>query len=190
MCVFKFFKFFIAILTISALLSSCSSLPKIKKPDWSKGAIEPNAMKRAQNNAREGKGIQLFKSKKGSGDFMFASSNPMWKAALDTLSFVSLANADYSGGVLITDWYSEGNPNQAIKITIRFLSNEIRSDGLIVSLYKRNCIKDACSTVELKNDLVLDIQKKILQKAVIYKAKKDSKTKESSPEVTYRGDNN
>ena len=65
MSVFKFFKFFIVILSISALLSGCSSLPKIKKPDWSKGAIEPNAMKRAQSNAREGKGIQLFKSKKG-----------------------------------------------------------------------------------------------------------------------------
>ena len=190
MSVFKFFKFFLVILSLSALLSGCSSLPKLKKPDWSKGAIEPDGRKRAQNNVKDGKGIRLFKSKKGNGNFMFASSNPMWKAALDTLSFVSLANADYSGGVLITDWYSEENPDQAIKITVRFLSNEIRSDGLIVSLYKRNCIKDICSTTELKDDLVLDIQRKILQKAAIYKAEKDSKTKESAPKVTYKGDNN
>ena len=132
----------------------------------------------------------LFKSKKGEGNFMFASSNPMWKASLDTLSFVSLSNTDYSGGVLITDWYSEGNPDQAIKITIRFLSNEIRSDGLIIKLYKRNCIKNVCSTVELKNDLVVDIRKKILERAAIYQEQKDRNIKTSAPEVTYKGDNN
>jgi|TARA_B110000093_G_C12930177_1_gene393119 hypothetical protein len=190
MSVFKFFKFFLVILSLSALLSGCSSLPKLKKPDWSKGAIEPDGRKRAQNNVKDGKGIRLFKSKKGEGNFMFASSNPMWKASLDTLSFVSLSNTDYSGGVLITDWYSEGNPDQAIKITIRFLSNEIRSDGLIIKLYKRNCIKNVCSTVELKNDLVVDIRKKILERAAIYQEQKDRNIKTSAPEVTYKGDNN
>ena len=179
MCNFKFFKFFITILSISALLTGCT-LPKFKKPDWSKGAIEPNAMKRAQNNAREGKGIQLFKSKKGNGNFMFASSNPMWKAALDTLSFVSLANADYSGGVLITDWYSEENPDQAIKITVRFLSNEIRADGLTVKIYKRDCIKEKCNIKEIKTNLVVELKDSILKKAVIYeKGSKTNKAKKS-----------
>ena len=181
MCVFKFFKFFIAILSISALLSGCSSLPKIKKPDWSKGAIEPNAMKRAQNNAREAKGIQLFKSKKGSGDFMFASSNPMWKAALDTLSFVSLANADYSGGVLITDWYSEGNPDEAIKITIRFLSNEVRSDSLKIIVHKKTCASNLQSCkVSLMADTKIkqELNSSIIRKAaVLQKESKEKKKK-------------
>ena len=188
MTFYKTIRSLLIIFCFSLILNGCSKIPK---PDWSK-PIEPNAKKRAQQNAMDGKGIgiPLFDGNKKGGDFLFASSNPMWKSTLDTLSFISLANVDYSGGIIITDWYSDGNTDEAIKITVRFLSNEIRSDGLIVSLYKRNCIKDICSTTELKDDLVLDIQRKILQKAAIYKAEKDSKTKESAPKVTYKGDNN
>ena len=178
----KFTNLILPILFLSVLLSGCASLPKFPTGP----AIEPNATKRAQNNAREGKGIQLFKSNKGKGEFQFASSNPLWKAALDTLSFVSLANSDYSGGVLITDWYSEGNPNQAIKITIRFLSNDIRPDGIVVNLYKRNCINNVCSTEELKTDLVLEIKDKILKQAVIYKSSSDKIAKKKRPKKKYK----
>jgi hypothetical protein len=115
----------------------------------------------------------LFNSKKNNGTFSFASSNPLWKASLDTLSFVSLANADYSGGVLITDWYSEENPDEAIKITIRFLSNEIRADGLVVNLYKRICANNVCSTKEIKSDLNFEIKDKILRQAAIYEIQSD-----------------
>jgi hypothetical protein len=179
---FKFNNLILTILCLSVLLNGCASLPKFPTGP----AIEPNATKRAQNNALEGKGIQLFKSNKGNGEFQFASSNPLWKAALDTLSFVSLANSDYSGGVLITDWYSEGNPDQAIKITIRFLSNEIRPDGIVVNLYKRNCLNNVCSTKELKSDLVLEIKDKILKKAVIYKSNSDKIAKKKRPKKRYK----
>ena len=67
----------------------------------------------------------------------FASSNELWRASIETLSFITLSSADYAGGIIITDWYSENNNNQAIKITIRFLSNEIRSDGIEVLLHKK-----------------------------------------------------
>ena len=79
--------------------------------------------------------------KSGSKDtnFLFASSNPMWRASLDTIDFITLANVDYAGGLIITDWYSEGNSNEAIKITLRFLSNEIRADGLDIILHKKTC---------------------------------------------------
>ena len=95
------------------------------------------------------------------------------KASLDTLSFVSLANADYSGGILITDWYSEENTDEAIKITVRFLSNEIRADGLVVNLYKRICVNNVCSTKEIKSDLNFQIKDKILRQAAIYKIQSD-----------------
>ena len=184
---YKFIKSFLFILTISALLNGCGSMPKLPKPDFSKKPIEPNATKRAQQNVKDGKGIQIFKKRNtGDGNFLFASSNPMWKAALDTLSFVSLANTDYSGGVLITDWYSEENPNEAIKITIRFLSNEIRADGMVVNLYKRNCVKNTCSTKEIQNDLIFDIKDKILKKAVLYKEKGDKIASENRPKKVYK----
>ena len=185
MIIYKIIKFILPILVVASLYG-CGSLPKIPKPDWSKRSktIEPNARIRAQQNVIDGKGMRLFKSNKGSGTFSFASSNPLWKAALDTVSFVSLANADYSGGVLITDWYSEGNPDEAIKITIRFLSNEIRADGLVVSLYKRTCVNSICSTKEIKSDLNFEIQDKILRTAAIYKIQDDKNFKSNRPKRT------
>ena len=98
-------------------------MPKFTKPDWSK-PIEPDARKRAEQNVKDGKGIIFASNKnKGNGNFLFASSNPMWRATLDTLDFMSIANSDYSGGLIITDWYSEGNPDEAIKFNIRFFNN-------------------------------------------------------------------
>ena len=77
--------------------------------------------------------------KKG-GTFDFASSNELWRASLDTIDFMPLASANYSGGIIITDWYSdESNSNESIKITIRFLTNEIRSDALDIKIFKKDC---------------------------------------------------
>tara|TARA_B100000767_G_C19751887_1_gene531187 strand:- start:1556 stop:2122 length:567 start_codon:yes stop_codon:yes gene_type:complete len=178
----KIIKPFLIFFSIATILSGCGKIPK---PDWGK-PIEPNARKRSEQNVKDGKGIQIFRSKNSGGMFEFASSNPMWKASLETLSFMSLANSDYSGGVLITDWYSEDNPDEAIKITIRFLSNEIRADGLIVNLYKRNCIKNACTTREIKNDLIFEIKDKILKKAAIYKKQNDTRQFKNRPKKVYR----
>ena len=181
---FKFIKYFLVILCISSVLSSCSRAPKI----LGQPPIEPNARKRAEQNVKEGKGIRFFKNNKGDGTFLFASSNPMWKAALDTLDFMSLASSDYSGGVIITDWYSEGDPNEAIKITIRFLSNEIRADGMVINLYKRICIDNVCSTKEIKNDLTFEIKDNILKKAAIYKTRDDNIAFENLPEKVFKSD--
>ncbi len=182
---FKFTNFILAILCISVLLSGCS-LPKVLTGP----VIEPNAQKRAQQNVRDGRGIQLFKGDKKANKFLFASSNPLWRAALDTVSFISLTNADYSGGIIITDWYSEDNSNEAIKITIRFLSNEIRADGILVSVYKRTCINNNCSTKEIKNNLVFEIKDKILRKAANYKRQDEKVYKKNRPAIVYKGDRN
>ena len=157
-----------AILSLFILFSGCNSLPKFPKPDWSK-PIEPNAKKRAQQNVIDGKGITFPGSaSKGNTNFSFASSNPMWRATLDTLNFLSIANSDYSGGIIITDWYSEGNPDEAIKINIRFLSNEVRADGILINLYKRNCKDNVCFTKEIDDKLILEIKDKILKTAAVY----------------------
>ena len=136
-------------------------MPKIPKPDWSK-PIEPNAQKRAQQNVIDGKGIKFLGSdkNKSSGNFSFASSNPMWRATLDILDFMSIANSDYSGGLIITDWYSEGNLDESIKLNIRFLTNEIRSDGINISLYKRTCIGTTCSTKQIDDKIIFELKAK------------------------------
>lgn len=156
------------LISLSAFFfSGCQLL----KPDWSETA-EPNARKRARMNVEEGRGITsgggLFGKSDGGGSFIFASSNPLWRASLDTLDFMVLSTVDYSGGLIITDWYSEGSQDDSIKVTIRFLANEIRVDALDVIIHKKNCKNQNCITSKIENDLPLEIKDKILRLAANY----------------------
>ena len=108
--------------------------------------------------------------KKKGGTFDFASSNELWRAALDTIDFMPLASANYSGGIIITDWYSdETSSMESLKISIRFLTNEIRSDALDVKIFKKDCnANNECEMYEEKGDLIFEIKKSILKKAALY----------------------
>ena len=113
-----------------------------------------------------------------SGDFDFASSNELWRASLDTIDFMPLASANYSGGIIITDWYSSGSNNESIKISIRFLTNEIRSDALDIKVFYKNCaINESCQISEKKGSLVNELNKKILSRAAVYKEETKDKSK-------------
>mgnify|MGYP001424219095 FL=1 len=176
----KILRYLLIIVLVSSSISGC------KKIDWD-GEFEPDGKKRARKNVQEGKGFGtggLFKRNKG-GNFEFASSNELWRASLDTLDFMSFSNVDYSGGLIITDWYSESENNQSIKITVRFLSNEIRADGLKVSLHQRICgSNNSCSIKEVKSSLNEEIKDKILRKAALYKKIKD----ENDPDKNYKNE--
>ena len=100
-------------------------------------------------------------------NFQFASSNEMWRASLEVLDFMPLSNVDYSGGIIITEWYNEGTAsNESIKITIRFLSNEIRSDGLNIIVHKRICTQAVnCKVSKYSSILEKELKLAILKKA-------------------------
>tara|TARA_B100000780_G_C21081457_1_gene435505 strand:+ start:766 stop:1299 length:534 start_codon:yes stop_codon:yes gene_type:complete len=142
--------------------------------------VPTNAKDRVAKNIEEGRGIKLLGKKRG-GTFQFASSNPMWRASLDVLDFLPLTNASYSGGVIITDWYSEdssGKKNEAIKISVKFLSNEIRPDAINIKVYKKNCqafenCKIINSESSLNNELKIAILKKASQLDKADRAKKN-----------------
>ena len=122
---------FVTLLIIMPFLTSCQAL-KYKPTKAGEVPIDPK--ERVKKNIDEGRGFRLMGSMEG-GKFDFASSNYLWRAALDTIDFMPLVSANYSGGIIITDWYSEqGNADESIKITIRFLSNEVRSDALIPAI--------------------------------------------------------
>ena len=158
----NFIKFF-AFLTIIFLINGCG----IYKPvDTRK--VPVNVNERVQKNIQEGKGYRLFDNKKSSGTFEFATSNSMWRASIELLDFTPLSNVDYSGGIIITDWFSDSSTseNEYLKITIKFLSNEIRSDGLDVVIYKKNCdAQNKCNTIKLESVLNDEIKLAILKKA-------------------------
>ena len=128
---------------------------------------------RVKKNLEEGKGFTLM-GKIGKWQtvpsYQFASSNPMWRATLEILDFLPLANVDYSGGIIITDWYNEGTASdESIKITVRFLTNEIRADGLKIIVHKKKCnIKQKCTVKKVSSALEDELQVAILKKAIIY----------------------
>ena len=100
--------------------------------------VPVNADERVKKNMEEGRGFRIANlGSKGGGDFLFSSSNPMWRASMDKLSFAPLSVVDYGGGIIITDWFSDGNSEEQIKIAVRFLSNEIRSDALKIIIHKK-----------------------------------------------------
>ena len=163
------------------LLTSCAKEGFFKPGDARKNPPDPK--ERVKKNLEEGRGFRLNEMIGGSKgtNFEFASSNELWRASLDVLDFMPLTSANYSGGVIITDWYSEkGNTNEAIKITIRFLSNEIRSDAIDVDVFYKKCVTlNNCEINKQEGQLKKELTKQILSKATVYK--KQSKDKNFKP---------
>jgi hypothetical protein len=173
-------KIIIFLIISSILLSSCGGLIE-NRGDARKSP--PNPELRVKRNMEEGRGFRLMdKIKTGGGtNYEFASSNELWRASLDILDFMPLASVNYSGGVIITDWYSEDqNSNQSIKISIRFLTNEIRSDAIEVKVFQKSCIDiSKCKITEGSQELRDKIKKEVLKTATIYKKNKDKENSKS-----------
>ena len=160
-------------------LNSCGIY---KKSDARKNPT--NANERIEKNMKEGKGFRLGQlGKKSSGDFQFAASNPLWRAALDKLDFAPFSNVDYGGGIIVTDWFSEGSTKNQIKITVKFLTNEIRSDAIDVIIHKKICDKqNNCRINKIENTLNDEIKFAILKKAAqMQKQNRSKKQKDSEP---------
>ena len=93
----------IILLSITVLLTQ-SACEALKPKKVSAKDFPPDPRKRVEKNVNEGKGFRLMGNLKKGTNYEFASSNPLWKATLDTLDFMPLASANYSGGIVITDW--------------------------------------------------------------------------------------
>ena len=168
-----------------AFLISLNSCGIWKPADARK--VSPNADERVKKNLEEGRGITLGGALGGGSktNYQFASSNPMWRATLEILDFLPLSNVDYSGGIITTDWYNEGTASdESIKITIRFLSNEIRADGIKVIVHKKKCnIKQECTVKKISSALEYELQVAILKKASIFEKEYRRKTRKKRPDL-------
>ena len=173
---FNLIKQYFLLSIILIFLSSCEALKykKVSAKDY-----PPDPKERVRKNIEEGKGLRLFDGDRNKGGtFDFASSNPLWRASLDTISFLPLISANYSGGIIISDWYSGNNENEAIKITIRFLTNEIRADALDIKVFQKRCgVQSNCAITENDGEIVKDLKKNILRKAAIYEKELKAKNK-------------
>ena len=176
----------ITFLLIFTLLGACNG----KVPGADARKIPPNAKDRIKQNIEEGRGFTLkgATEKKNSGEFDFASSNELWRASLDTLDFMPLALANYSGGIIVTDWYSDGSSdNESVKISIRFLSNEVRADALNIKVFYKNCsMQNNCKISDKSENLSGELARKILSKAAIYEKETQNKKKRKYNAVNYK----
>ncbi len=167
---------------LSIILIFCLNSCGGKLPGSDAKKYPPNPKERVKNNLEEGRGFRLdtaFKGTGSGGKFEFASSNELWRATLDVIDFMPLTSANYSGGIIITDWYSENQNDESIKITVRFLSNEVRSDALDIKIFYKKCDANLkCKVEEKVSKLNKELQKEILKKAAIYaKQNKDKNFK-------------
>ena len=165
----------LVLLVLFVNLVSCNG----KLPGGDARENPPDPKERVKKNIEEGRGFRLMDTvnRKGSGSFEFASSNELWRATLDTIDFMPLALANYSGGIIVTDWYSEGGAkNESIKISVRFLTNEVRSDALDIKVFYKKCTSiENCKIYQQDGVLVAELTKKILSKAAVYKKEKEKK---------------
>tara|TARA_B100000035_G_scaffold246378_1_gene215033 strand:+ start:243 stop:782 length:540 start_codon:yes stop_codon:yes gene_type:complete len=146
--------------------------------------VPVNADERVKKNLEEGRGFRIAGLGKKGGDFMFSSSNPMWRASMDKLSFAPLSVVDYGGGIIITDWFSEGDSNEEIKIAVRFLSNEIRSDALKIIIHKKKCETfNNCKISTIENSTNNEIKLAILKQAAKIEKEDLVKTKKETGDV-------
>ena len=173
------------ILTVSVLTSALNSCGIYKPVDARK--VSPNADERVKKNLEEGKGFTIMGGLDGKGgtNYQFASSNPMWRATLEILDFLPLSNVDYSGGIITTDWYNEGTAtDESIKITVRFLTNEVRSDGLKIIVHKKKCnLQQVCAVKKVSSTLENELQIAILRKAAIFEKEVSSKNKKKRRKI-------
>ena len=177
----KTIKIFVLILSL-LFLNNCGDALKFRKVDAKEYPPDPKL--RVQKNMEEGRGFRLMGNSNNNTNYNFASSNPLWRATLDTLDFMPLVSANYSGGIVITDWYSENNsPNQAIKISVRFLTNEIRSDALDINIFVKECSNNLsnCEVNQSEGELRTELALNILKKAAQYEQEGIEKFRKDNP---------
>jgi hypothetical protein len=169
---------FLQLILCACLILTFNHCAKVDPVSGEKILIETDTKKKAEEAARKGGGLFGDIGKKsGNTTYEFATSNVLWRATLQTLDFLPLVNADYSGGVIIYDWYTDDpNSNSQIKVTVRFLNNELRSDSIQVISQKKICDgSDKCHTVKMEPSFAANIKDKILTAARYIKIEESKK---------------
>ena len=166
---FKKFFNFLAIFSLLVTLSNCGGVPEFAKPSKTQRDAPINAKERARKNIEEGRGLSIRGAlgRNKATNYEFSTSNPLWRASLELIDFIPLSTVDYSGGIIITDWYSdENNSDESIKITIRFLSNEVQSNSIKIIVHNKKCRStENCKINEIDSKIKQELRRSILTKA-------------------------
>ncbi len=163
----KFLRIFLSSFLIILMLNSCGGWNPASTRDTPVSGAE-----RARKNVEEGKGVSLkglVGGRNGATNYEFSTSNPMWRAAFDVIDFMPLTTVDYSGGTIVTDWYTDKrSTNESLKFTIRFLSSEVRADSVKIIIHKKECNQsNNCIIKKITSKLEDEIRTAIVKKAAL-----------------------
>ena len=145
----------------SVLVSGCSMMPTRE----ARG--DRDRVYATQDN--EGGGFNLFGGRRSSGADTEAGigvNSYLWRASLDTLSFMPLSSADPWGGIIITDWYTNPEkPDERFKATVYILDTRLRADALNVAIFKQVNAGGQWVDSAVTSQTETDIENAILTKA-------------------------
>jgi hypothetical protein len=173
----NFLKRLFIFLSLLVFVSNCA---KVDPVTGEKVLVETDTRKKSREFVDKQGGLfgEFGKSSSGT-NFEFSTSNVLWRATLKNLDFLPLANADYSGGIIVYDWYSNKDDKQSIKISVRFLSNELKSSSVVVAGHKKICDETGkCFVEKLDNKFTDEIKESVISTArqiKIEDSKKDTK---------------
>lgn len=152
---YSFFKQFLTLVAVILILQGCKA--PIDPETGKRKNFEPN-IKKKTSDSRDLKG-SIFSTKGSSNNFEFATSNVLWRAAIEGLDFIPKQSVSYSGGVIITDWY--GDESESIKIEINFTSSELKATSLDVKSFKKICKNGKCVISKNSGNLNSKLKNKI-----------------------------
>jgi Domain of unknown function (DUF3576) len=159
----RIYSVFPAVLGVAALLlAACSSdtadAPEPRQVEANSGGANGGLLDGFLSNGLTGGGQRSE---------TITVNSYLWRASLDTMSFLPLSTADPFGGVIITDWYSPPEtPDERLKVTVYILDRELRADGLRVAVFRQTREGNG-AWVEAKVDdrTARDLENAILKRA-------------------------
>ena len=166
----------VSVVIILISLASCTKGEKKNNEIIGKKRVPINTSERAQQSVDQGGGLLSGLGKKqNQNTFDFATSNVMWRAAISSFDSIPLNTVDYSGGIIITDWYSNGS-NENIKININFVSDELKASSININSFKKICkTSTECNVQKMPSNFNNKIKENIISKAIDLNIKNQSK---------------
>jgi len=156
-----------AALAASAVALSACSDGKAVYPTRDRGDSAPRMSNEPRETVFGPEGLFNDK-KKGQGEATGIGVNSfLWRASLDTVNFMPIANADPFGGTILTDWYQlPESPNERFKVNVFIMDRALRADGVKVSVFKQ--VRDAMGQwvdVKVEPRMATDLENSILTRA-------------------------